>query len=358
MIDMSTTLDDDDIHNAIHLLLIGTTKVGKSTYAADAAIAGFRVLYIDADNGTSALKYRLKDHPEARKRVHVVPTSRPAAFMTAFFQVKKGRLVWNQKLDYQYTASLKNQFPDDPAIVLTPSNMPKDLVIVLDSWTALSTNALEMGATNNGVEMIDMKDAMQSVYGDANVRATVVANGIQKHQSHWIVIAHDTFYERWEKPDGATGRIKQNEMILQETIQIPSSTSRPHGYSMASRFNYIGWLVLDRAGRVNLDFTRRPDRIGGGPPNTKELVNKLQMADLVGSVPTDPGESADWIRKTTIEEFLPVSKTKKDAVAPQAAATPAKPVAANPTSAAAGDAVTSRPQGIMNLNKLAKAKGK
>ena len=57
----------------VHLLLIGDSKTGKSSYVADAILAGFNVVYFDSDNGLSALKFRLGSNAEARNRLHYFP---------------------------------------------------------------------------------------------------------------------------------------------------------------------------------------------------------------------------------------------------------------------------------------------
>jgi len=80
-------------------------------------------------------------------------------------------------------------------------------------------------------------------------------------------------------------------MKLIDTYEIPISTSRTAGFDMGKRFNHIGWLGLGPLGVVEIDFTRKPKRVGGGPPNRKEDTKKLSFRQLVkeacGPMPDD-----------------------------------------------------------------------
>jgi hypothetical protein len=323
----------EDITSAVHLLLVAPTKMGKSSYAARAAADGFRLLYIDSDNGITALNWALKDDPEASERVHVVSTKHPAQFWSALFRATaKNPLRWNLKLDREYGSTLLNQTDDDPILVLDYNNFPEDLVLVLDSWTSLASDSLGLGASSKNTTVMDMAEAnmSQGVYGDAANRVNFISDKLQQIQCHCIVQAHDTFYERYEKPTGKQGSVKQKDMVLIETLQVPISTSRPQGYNLGLRFNHIGWLNVDRAGRTQIDFTRRPDRVGGGPPNKIAFVSDLPFSALVeGNVKTAPVDDS-WFKVIKAGELLEVARATRAANQAKSSGT-AKPTVAKPT---------------------------
>lgn len=335
------TMEDMPVEwNPVHLLAIADSKVGKSTYAARAAADGMRVLYIDSDNGSVALSHALKDNPEAKKRVHLVKTENPIEFLIGFFRsTPQQPLRWNVTLDRSYSMSNVGQTPDDVLYFFNARALPPELLIVIDSWTSLAGDALGIGAKVKGIDLINIKEDQQGIYGEAGNRLTLITNYIQKIHCHVMVIAHGTFYERYEKPTGKTQReMKQHEMVLRDVIQVPFSSSRPHGFTMASRFNHVGWLEIDRMENVFIDFRRRPDRVGGGPPNNKFKLTDLPFVKLVnptdGTV-VDPGHSDSWFTAMTIGEMLAVAEARKTQSAPanktaspaQASNTPAVPTA-------------------------------
>jgi hypothetical protein len=122
---------------------------------------------------------------------------------------------------------------------------------------------------------------------------------LQKVPYHLMVQAHGTKFEVYDKPTGVeAGKMKQGQMILRETKEVPVSCSRPHGETMVSRFNHIGWMYVTHLGDTEIDFTRKPGRVGGGPPNRKAKVSELAFRHLVGSVPEQIACDTWWIEGT------------------------------------------------------------
>lgn len=303
------TLDEvPDSQDPVHLLAIGDTKSGKSTYAAEAAIAGFTLIYLDSDNGKSALKYALRNHPEAMKRVHYFNTSRPADFLQALLRSSTAKpMWWNPETDQEVSQFQKPGEKDSSIWEFNITKVPDSWVLVVDTWTSVAADALGIGSAEQSAKLIDGTD--QQIYGAANAKLTYVCNMIQKLPCHAIVQAHGTKYEVYEKPTGkSTSSMKQGEMILRETIDVPVSSSRPHGQVMATRFNHIGWLGVDHTGQTTIDFRRRPNRVGGGPPNQITTTDKLPFAKLVGTPPpqVDPSTYEGWHR---IRRSSEVTKT-------------------------------------------------
>lgn len=311
-------------YDPTHLLLIGDTKMGKSTYAAQCARDGFHLLYVDSDNGISALRNALGTDEAAMKRIQYIRTNSPCDFLTEFFDSPVFR--WNLTQDKKFSSGLAK--PTDEMVEIIPSRMPRGIILVNDSWTSTALDAMEIGAENKKVELEAMGEKSQNVYGDAGMRLTLLLTVIQHSKFNCIVLAHGTFYERMEKPTGVIGEVKQKDMILKEVLKVPLSSSRVHGYNMGKHFTDIGWLDLNRMNERQLDFTVEFQRIGGGRPNKKGPIGQMSFKNLFGE-PLEMQFSEDWIRHMTTEQWLAANKTAAQSAGGAAGSlsqTPAKPV--------------------------------
>jgi len=288
---MATLADKpmDEIKNAIHLLLVGPSKVGKTDYVADAVKDGFTVLYVDNDNGLNTLLKKIGNDEAAKARCHYVSTLNLWEFTVNFFA--KTRFQWNETKDSLFSAS--SAADEDDILEIYPKQIPFGVIIVLDSWTSLCLQLLKDSAEKNNVAFENFNEAGQAAYGDANRRATVVCSNIQAFPGHVIVQAHPEFFERMEKPKGVAKDIKAKDMIIKENIMIPSSVSRPHGYNMAKYFNEVGWMRIGAMGDFKLDFRQMSDRIGGGSAGKDGDPKKdLRFSQLVPVKSVPDG----WIR--------------------------------------------------------------
>lgn len=319
------SIDDMDDVSATHLLLCADTKMGKSDYVANAIRDGFFGIYIDADNGLNTLKKILPPGSDGRKRLKYIRTAKPYYFMMAFVE-SKGVFRWNLTQDAAFLSATAK--PDDDVVEMWPAKIPPGVLFSLDSWTSTAFDAMEKAATDNSVSLADMKGKGQDVYGDANVRLTTLLQVLQKVRFHTIVQAHAEFYELMEKPPGVNN-VKQKDMIIKDTLMIPKSCSRAHGYGMGKFFNEIGWLIVNRFDKQVLDFRKMKGRIGGGTPDgegdpRKEFSFKNLFAE---PVEFSEEEVSRFYNEYKASEF----------VAPQAAAkapapvNPAVPAGALPT---------------------------
>lgn len=295
---MATSLDETPaIADPVHLLGISDSKAGKSTYAAQAAADGFTVVYVDSDNGASALRYALKDKPEARKRVFLLQTSRPKVFMSNFLRSTTLKpLLWMPDQNKLYSPMLPGLDDSERVWKLDVSKIPNSWLLTVDSWTSVAGDALGIGSAEQAAKLLEGTD--QGIYGEANSALTHISNLLQKIPCHVFVQAHGTKYEVYDKPNGATGVIKQSAMVLRETKEVPVSSSRPHGEVMVSRFNHIGWFYVNHLGETEIDFTRKPGRVGGGPPNVRKKVQDLPFSKLTHGVPEPETNDEWWIEST------------------------------------------------------------
>jgi len=328
-----TALDDIPVEdNPTHFLYIADTKNGKTTYAAQCAMEGHHLLYIDSDNGLSAVQWHLRNSPKARERVRLFRTQRPALFQDKL--LTEGIFRWNITRDNEFASGLAS--PTDKMVEIIPSRIPKGLIIVNDSWTTTSIDAMELGATANRTTLEDMKinGASQAVYGSANIKLNLLLAVYQQCKFNLLVLAHPTVYEIYEKPKGRIADTKQKDMILLDSIKVPLSCSRPHGYTMGKWFTDIGWGDVDRMGNRLLDFELEYKRVGGGRPNTKGPVVDMSWTKLFGPpIPVTFDER--WIRYYTVEEWkakqTPAAKPAGVAASGLMKATPAKPTISSMT---------------------------
>lgn len=260
MATMLEKMKEATLNPATHLLLVAQTKMGKTDYIADAALDGYTLLYIDNDNGLATLSKRLGNNPEAMSRVHYIKTGNIWEFLTAFFAREK--FQWNETRDEYFNA--KTAQPDDDIIEIHPKKMPFGIITAFDGWTTITNQLLQDSAKKNDVDYEFFNESGQSVYGDAKRRADLVCMNIQGFPGHVIVQAHPELYEQMEKPKNIANNVKQNQMIIKGTWEIPLSVSRPHGFLMGKFFNEIGWMGIKPTGQFTLDFRQKDNRIGGG----------------------------------------------------------------------------------------------
>lgn len=340
---MATLFDtpESELEAAIHLLIIGPSKVGKTHYIVELVKDGHTVLYVDNDNGLNTLRAGLKNDPEAMKRVHYIGTRNIWTFVTTFFV--RTLFQWNETQDDIFSAASAKD--DDKVLQIHRKDIPKGVIIVLDSWTSVSLQLLQDSAKKNGVPFETFNDAGQQVFGDAKRRADVICMNIQSYPGHVIVLAHQEQYEILEKPKGVMKDIKQGDMRIKENITVPTSVSRPHGFNMPKFFNEVGYMRVDPMGTTSggsgfkLDFRQQTDRVGGGTPMKDGDPNRDMRFSKVFAAPHPIPDG--WIRT------IPASILKEEAAAlaeerrlkaeeAKAAKSAANPSAAKPALLGAG----------------------
>lgn len=328
-----------------HLLLIGQTKAGKSTYSAQAVLDGWPMVYIDSDNGLSALRRAMKGNEAAMSRVMYIGTEKPCEFLEGFLDNPVYR--WNLTQDREYAAISGK--PGDKILEVRPALMPKRIILNVDSWSAISLDAMQIGADNKKTSLEDManQNKSQQVYGDAALRLTKLLAILQRCGFHTIIQAHPTFYERYEKPlNKTTKETKQSDMILRESIEIPLSCSKPHGHSMGKFFTDIGWLELNRMDERILSFKAVQGRISGGTVATEGRVGEMSFSKLFQPNPPS-GDEIDftkWSRYLTHEEFVAEREAAKESKV--------KPAGASPSGVTATPVLPSKPANpLLNFGK-------
>jgi hypothetical protein len=301
-------------HDPVHLLLIADSKMGKSVYGAQAVVDGWRMIYVDADNGLSAMRYVFKGNREYEDRVLYFRTNHPCKFIEDMLTSSIFR--WNITQDEKFTSS--KAIDSDEIVEMWPEKFPRNFILNIDSWTSVALDAMGISAADRKTTIEDMDEYnSEGVYGGASRKLTLLCAILQHVKFHVIVQAHGVWYERLEKkPGNVKESSKRNEMQIKETVKVPQSSSKPHGYSMGKYFNQIGWIELDPASRRQLDFKVEVGRLGGGTPDKREALKEMEFAKLFGK-PESYGDSP-WpdpaaIRYSTFAEW----KSRQESTAPK-----------------------------------------
>lgn len=336
---------ETELEAAIHLLICGPSKVGKTHYIVELVKDGHTVIYVDNDNGLNTLRAGLKGNEEALKRVHYIGTRNIWTFVTSFFA--RTTFQWNETRDDIFSPASASD--DDKILQIHRKDIPKGVIIVIDSWTSVSLQLLQDSAKLNNVPFETFNDAGQAVFGDAKRRADVICMNIQSYPGHVIVLAHQEQYEIMEKPKGVMKDMKQNEMRIKDNVTVPTSVSRPHGFSMPKFFNEVGYMRVDPMGTTGggsgfkLDFRQQTDRVGGGTPMRDGDPNRDMRFSKVFAAPRPIPDG--WIRTISASVLKAEAAAQaeerrikaEEAKAAKAAATPSAAKPALPSAGAVGN---------------------
>lgn len=302
---------------AVHCLLIGQTKSGKTDWVARAAIDGWEIIYIDSDNGKSTLLSALQGHPDAMDRIHYFEPESIFDFCESMFT--------NSIFRYGETArasvSSHSAKPDEMVDEIRPTIIPPNVILVIDSWTAIANDLIHKIADKRKIDLFEADKYTREIYGPTGFKASELLFWIQNSPFHVIVQAHPGYYERKEKPAaGKAEDIRESDMLIRETTAIPLSTSNPHGFTMGKYFNYIGWTRVSGQERRELDFRVKKDTISGANFPAGTLLfgdprGDMRFAKLFGKPPVVEPSETPWLRRITGAEFKE-EKQSRDAKAP------------------------------------------
>lgn len=290
----------------IHAMILAEEKAGKTSWLLDAAEDGFNVLLFDGDVAQQAIA-RLS--PQAQNRVfymdvsdNLVGETDPRMIQVVADLLTSSRYLWNDRTQQEYSPSKdphnEEGFALDDIWLLRPGKLDYNWVLGLDSWTTLSYSAMLAKANDLGESISDVEKIERSIYSGVGNRLTNILMTQQKAPCHTVVIGHPKQYEKRKAAPGKTVRdaMKENDMIVEWTRMIASSSSNPHGYSMGKFFSDIGWIDVDKYGKRVLTFEKTNERTSGGNLNSKgDPRVSHRFSELVksigGFVPDKNGET-------------------------------------------------------------------
>lgn len=255
-------------------LILGDPKAGKTTWAVEAALAGFNVLLMDGDVAVQAIAQL---PAEAKSRIFYMDVGdrleggidpRMIQLVADFFTSSK--YLWNDTHQRGYSR-LKDAHDEESGAALDeiwefkPARLNHRWVVVIDSWTTLSYSAMLAKAADVGVDLGDIEKADMGLYAGAANRLTNMLATIQKAKCHFIVIGHPSQFEKTKSPNNKTaGEVKAKDRIVEWTKMVPKSSSNPHGLTMGKYFSDIGWIDITATGKRELNFAVTNHRVSGG----------------------------------------------------------------------------------------------
>lgn len=297
------------------LLAIGDGKVGKTHYAAEAAKAGFRVLYLDGDVGAQTIGFMVAKGeltPEEASRIYLLDIGDTIAggmrdtkfveFMNEFTSLAK--LRWNDT--HQRIA--KRNDANCEIWEIQPALMGPNDLIVLDSWTGYAESVMLWCGRANGVDIANASThEMRPVYQGGGLKTTELLQIIRSSPTNWIVLSHPDEFTHTTKPEGTkAGSINEKNLTVDWTKMIPKSTSKPQGLQMPKYFTDVAWLELSPAGNERrLNFKPKNDRVGGGHFSDSKSTKDYSFVNLVkaiGGKDPDPNATMPWLKIITVEE--------------------------------------------------------
>lgn len=231
---------DEDFGRPTRSLLYGPDKTKKTLWSCRAAEAGFNVILIDGDNGSSivnAIDTNTKKHLlslEARKRILIIdavntPTVNVFARFTATF-MRGEPFLWDEKGKVSLPV-VHARKPEKSYVLFDVSKFTMNDLVVLDSWTRLAQSLLFEWARENNVDLtsVDKEGDQFSLMGYQSRFLDYVLGKLGTFPCHFIVIGHETVYEKFE------GKGKDRKVVEQRTQ--PFSSTGPHAKKLGAHFS-------------------------------------------------------------------------------------------------------------------------
>lgn len=330
----ASTIND----SKIRLLLIAPSKVGKTFWTCQAAEAGFNLVYLDGDIAIQTIN-SLDDNgkpnfsDEAKNRIYHFDMGdgldgpQFSKMVKHLFDAKDSRpFLWDDA--HSKRVILGSDSTDDiPISHIDLRKMTMNDVLVIDSLTSLSYSAKDEVAVRCGDDLGEMEKADRGVYASSGNRLTKFLVILKNLPCHVVVIAHPDEYTQEGKP----------------TVQIPMSSSRPHGNTLGKYFTDILWMSVSVSGKRELDGRPDPRRIVGsrfGNKKTSDIYSFAELVKAAGAPPPNP--SAEF---QAVKEYAPGTYTP-----PESVTLARKKVIGKDSKSESGK--------VLGLAGLAKAKGK
>lgn len=299
-------------------LAYGRDKSKKTWWACRAAEAGFNVVLIDGDDGSSITRQLPL---EARKKILIVDAvdkSEHAAFcmfMASFLKVGN-KFLWDEQDKFSVPFGTKLN-PVHSYIQFDPSLLTMDDVIILDSWTALADSTKQKFAKDTGFDLVQVqRDGDQYALPNFQARfLDFVLSRLHTLPCHVIVIGHEQI---WEKYTG-TGAARK----LVGTYTQPYSSTGPHAQKLGKHFENVlhFYKLSDAAFRISTvgdDSVSAGSRLIAPKRYEWDAITPGQMFEAVGSKASGaPCIGAKFIDKGELLSIpAPVENTQQNTSVP------------------------------------------
>jgi len=267
-------------------LLYGKDKSKKTWWACKAAEAGFNVVLIDGDDGSSITK----NLPiEARKRILIVDAvdnQKKAVFsqfMASF--LKPGNVfVWDEQGKTTVPSS-KVPDPEHSYIMFNPEHLTTNEVIIVDSWTSLADSTKQQFAAETGYDLIAVEREGDQ-FGLPNFQARYldwVLSKLHTLPCHVIVVGHEQIWEKYK------GQGRDRKVV--GTYTQPYSSTGPHAQKLGKHFENVlhFYKLSDSAYRISTvgdDSTAAGSRLISPNRYEWDKITPNDLFEAVGSVAT------------------------------------------------------------------------
>ena len=284
----------------LRLLLYGPEKCKKTWWACAAAEAGFNVILLDSDDGAHIIK---RINPKAWKRIFHVNIvdgiERPIAceFMTRFLSGKQ--FIWDETS--REVCLVKSAIkPDHKYIECDAAKLSMNDIVILDSWSAVTKSLVWRWYRENNVDISSGDHVRSSDWPGYRWSGTMASYFLRQGKAipcHFIVIAHQTIYEKHKRV--MVGN-KERDVVEWSRLQI-QSTSGPHAMTMGVEFSDIlrFYFVGDN---IKISTIAEDGILGGArliAPGTYKW-DDLQFADICEEakiyIPEDAPEQQALLR--------------------------------------------------------------
>jgi len=310
----------------VRALIYGPDKTKKTWWACRAAEAGYNVILIDGDDGSSITKQL---PPAAQERilvVDVVNTQKRAVFarFMASFCRPGNAFLWDEQEKVSISEKTKLN-PDHSYVRFEPSKFTSNDVVVIDSWTALAASSQIEWANDQNVDLTAVEKEGDQ-FSLLNFQARIldyVLNQIHTMPCHVIVVGHETVYEKFKTDSNG-------KRVIVSSDTIPISSTGPQGKKLGKHFNDVlrFYKLNDTAYRI--DSAGGANIAGGSrllPPKQYkwEEVTPQLLFEAVGAK-ADPHSKFDsagavWIKPGETIAQIPVNQTGITPAAPSSPGT-------------------------------------
>lgn len=267
------------------ILNIGFSKSGKTHWGAEAAEAGFNVIYLDGDNSKQTISKMSK---EALKRIYYFDCSNtmkmPRFNRIIHAAITETPLMWDDTQQRIWRRGMTPIIPENRYWEVDFTKLTSNDVVITDTWTQLVWSIMWDWALDHGEDLGDMEQANRSMYQGIGNRATAMIQTLKYLPCHLIVNAHPDEYIKRKPQKGRQKSQKEADVEIEWSRMIPKSTSKPHGLTLGKEFNDILWIEAGHLNARRIDARTNPGREGGSHWTEIKSTEEYSFANLVKAI--------------------------------------------------------------------------
>lgn len=265
----------------LNILCYGKSQTKKTKWIADAAEAGWNVVFLMGEQNYGILRTL---SPAAKKRVTIIrcwDTTDESVFASFIGKLCKDlHIVWDD--DVNKFAAIPPR-SNHAHIILRLKELTRNTIIVLDSLTALADSITRNLAKRMDIDLVDGEKAgdTRQFYGIPGTMITAMLGKLTSIPAHFVCIAHEVFVEL-KKKDLSDPK---KDIVIGYRTQ-PISSSMPHAQKLSKMFQEVLYFNMIGTGYF-IDTTTTSERDGGSrivsPQNY--AFDKLSFVELVRQSP-------------------------------------------------------------------------